>query len=218
MKKFLFLMLLIACCMSANAQVTYNVRVGGGFIGKITPTHPGYLGEKECFALNAQVQSNIPFQKNSKWTFSPSVAIGYQLKKELRSNAMQFYAPLQIGYKAPIKNAFLFPKLGVALGYQTGVNGTFSDNDDINFSYIRFVPCEVKGSAIVGPAVSLDLEINHFVVGLNAFYSVTKQEYDYEINEFAFDFSDIVIKPSNYGIVENKAPIYGVYLNLGYKF
>lgn len=172
MKKFLLMVLFIACCMSVNAQVTYNIRVGGGIMGTYEKNKWYHYDEGDTdtgFGFNAQVQCNIPFQRGSQWTFSPSVTLGVQLDDD---HALQLYAPLQVGYKVPMGNSSIFfPKFGAALGYEIETE-----------------------SAIVGPTVSLDFEIKHFVVGLNAFYSIKGHNHYFSY------------------------PMYGAYINFGYKF
>lgn len=128
----------------------------------------GFLSEAPCVAIRSQV--NVPFHR-SAWMFSPSVNAAVQF-----DGWYQVYVPLQVGYKVHMGSRnFFVPKFGFAFGYQDAH----------------------ANSAIVAPSVSLDLEIKHFVIGANFFYSLTGGEC-YSCEEIQFP--------------------YGAFLSFGYKF
>lgn len=139
---------MMAICV--NAQVTHNVRVGAG-LGSC------YCAGCECYrefaALDfvAQYQVNIPFRRGSRFTFSPSLFFGMT---ENESSVLPFcYVPLTIGYKARLGssyNKFFFPKMGFALGFDSGT----------------------QEGGIAGPTASFDFEISHFVIGASVYYSL----------------------------------------------
>lgn len=139
MKKIIFALLLAVSAINANAQVTWNVRAGGG-VGSmmIGPT--------------LQFQCNIPFKRNSHWTFSPSVCVSYDM---IDFQKLPIWVPLTIGYKVRMGDGNLFfPKLGVA----AGVEGAY-------------------GKPFVGPTLALDFEIKHFVVGVNGVLSPVDNDF-----------------------------------------
>ena len=112
--------------MSANAQVTWNVRAGAG-VGSVD------YGEVD-FALALFGQYNIPFGSNRRWTFSPTI----QFAPVVNHNP-QFALPLLVGHKIPFAHHYLFiPKIGPFIGY-----------DDNGETAIMFGPsielaCEIK--------------------------------------------------------------------------
>ena len=132
--------------ISAKAQVTWNVRAGGGVFQteyeEMSYYFDGYYnyyweGENvPCAALALQV--NIPFKRTSRFTFSPTfmAACSYESRIEF---------PLFFGYKVPIGNRNLFfPKIGPMVG------------------------CDVcTGYAMCGPSLELAFEIKHFIVAAN---------------------------------------------------
>lgn len=143
MKKILFSLLFAMMAICVNAQVTHNVRVGAGYCGY----GPDY---DASYSILAQYQANIPFRKGGRFTFSPSVFMGYA------AESFQVYAPLTVGYKAHMgEGSIFFPKVGFAFGYHLDV------------------------APIVGPTASLDFEIKHFVIGANCYYSLTSGEFYY---------------------------------------
>ena len=154
MKKFIISLLFVFVAIGAHAQVTYNVRVGGG------------VGTDKCgdaLAVAApQIQCNIPFRKGSHFTFSPSVMLATDF-----CDVIHLVVPLTVGYKVKAgNNGIFFPKAGVAVGGEL-----------------------LEGGIIIGPAVGLDYEIKHFVVGLNLYQSGVTTEYDdyydyYHFNHF----------------------------------
>lgn len=106
MKKFFLSLLLAVMAVGANAQVTYNFRVGGG-IGSDEQGH-------DIGVVTAQIQSNIPFTKGSPLTFSPSVVLSTNFDE-----SYHLYAPLTVGYKIPMNvTSRFFPKVGLALGVE----------------------------------------------------------------------------------------------------
>ena len=146
MKKFFIITVLaIASFSSSNAQVTWNIRVGGGAIESFD-----YEG---AFVL--ALESNIPFKRGKAFCFSPSVigAIG--------GESQEFIFPLLVGYKLKLsQNSLLIPKVGlnvggfiyggifrdvvgpsVALSFERkhfimGFNGCFNVAEDVGSSYL----------------------------------------------------------------------------------
>lgn len=107
MKKFISILLVALMAMGAEAQVTGNVRLGGGTIGSVD-------GRFGIAAL--ALEANISFGANRRGVFSPSLLLGSQFKtKDSESNA--FVIPLHLGYKFVIGDGAMFiPKIGPAAG------------------------------------------------------------------------------------------------------
>ena len=109
MKKFLLSLAMAITAIGANAQNTYNVRVGGAILN-------------DCAAFTTMTQANISLKNVSLWTFSPAVQFatdGDGITAMLHAN---------MGYRTRIGNNCLFvPKVGVAGGYflQEEYNNTF---------------------------------------------------------------------------------------------
>lgn len=143
MKKFFIITVLaIASFSSSNAQVTWNIRVGGGLIesfGYCDYYWGDYVGGNEgAFVL--ALESNIPFKRGKAFCFSPSVigAIG--------GESQEFIFPLLVGYKLKLsQNSLLIPKVGLNVG---GV-------------------IYGKTYGVVGPSVALSFEHKHFIMGVN---------------------------------------------------
>ena len=115
MKKFFIITVLaIASFSSSNAQVTWNIRVGGGLIESF-----GYcdyywgdyvVGNEGAFVL--ALESNIPFKRGKAFCFSPSV-IGIKAGGKVK----EFIFPLLVGYKLKLsQNSLLIPKVGLNVG------------------------------------------------------------------------------------------------------
>lgn len=104
MKKIIFAVFFALMAVGANAQVTFNVRVGAG----LGTDHHGESGMQGV----AQIQSNIPFSIASQFVFSPSVKFATEF-----DDALSLYAPITLGYKLPMggRNIFI-PRVGVAAG------------------------------------------------------------------------------------------------------
>lgn len=104
MKKIIFAVFLAFMTVGANAQVTYNVRVGAGL-------GTNAFGDYKKKSV-AQIQSNIPFSIASQFVFSPSVKL-----EEDEAEFLSLYAPITLGYKLPMggRNIFI-PRVGVAVG------------------------------------------------------------------------------------------------------
>lgn len=130
MKKVLLALVMAVSVISAKAQTTMNVRVGGG----INTDADGFTGI---------FQVNMPFKMGSKWTFSPSLQLDMAIDPYDNKGSQNILIPLLFGYKTPIGDKLLFfPKIGPAVGYDT-----FSDFSAFNsgpsvelaFEYKHFV-------------------------------------------------------------------------------
>ena len=109
MKKIFVTMLLTFMANTINAQVTMNVRAGGGVLN---------FGEDDDFAVSLAFQTNIPFTPGSTFTFSPSLWL--LTTNDVENLGVLF--PLQVGKKVRLSNRTLFfPKVGATLGYQDEV-------------------------------------------------------------------------------------------------
>ena len=148
MKKLLIIILLMLGGISASAQVTCNVRIGAGPVSVIG----GGWSYRHSYCAGGpagQIQVNIPFSKTSTWTFSPSIIVAGGF---VHDTSLHIYVPLEFGKKRALgyKKIF-FPKFGIVFGGQ------------LNKS--------VGPQFLFGPSVSLDFEINHFVMGMNGYFS-----------------------------------------------
>lgn len=130
MKKILLALVMAVSVISAKAQITMNVRAGGGY-------NTEKLGGTGIF------QVNVPFRDGSRWTFSPSLQVDIALKLDSESGSQNILLPLYLGHKMQIGDKLLFfPKIGPAVGYDT-----FSDFSAFNsgpsvelaFEYKHFV-------------------------------------------------------------------------------
>lgn len=158
MKKIFMTMLLAIMATTINAQVTMNVRVGGGF-GTIYNAYSygyHYLDDSKVIASLA-FQANIPFSKGSSYTFSPSLFLIGNPNSDYFKYSRGLLVPLQVGKKILIAtNTLFFPKLGATLGSQ---NHGFR----------------------IGPSLALAIEAGHFVVSLDAYISLKEgEEIDYD--------------------------------------
>ncbi len=117
------------------------------------------------------VQTNIPLANAGKYIVSPTLAVAAP------DMDIDIILPIYFGYKTLLGNqTLLVPKIGPCVGYST-----------------------TNGSFMAGPAVEVAIEVKHFAVGINAYYSLTT---DYQTYQY---YSD-------------KFNHYGAFLTLGYKF
>lgn len=146
-KLFILTVLAIASFSNASAQVTWNVRVGGGAMKSYSYYVDWYdiyeYRNEGAFVL--ALESNIPFKRGGNFCFSPSV-MGI-----IGSESQEIVSPLLVGYKVKIsQNSLLIPKVGVTAG-----------------AYIYG-----EASEVVGPSVALSYEYKHFIMGFNGFFNV----------------------------------------------
>lgn len=114
------------------------------------------------------LQTNIPLSAASKYTVSPTLTVAAP------DMDVDIILPVYFGYKILLDSqTFLVPKIGPYVGCAT-----------------------TNGSFIAGPAAELAVEIKHFVIGVNGYYSLTN-----DIDEGDWDFNH-----------------YGAFFILGYKF
>lgn len=115
-------MALMMAALGAKAQVTTNVRVGGG-----------YNTGAPC--ITGLFQANIPFQRGGKLTFSPSVEFDYSTHVDC-DGTRNLMLPLQLGYKVPMGNNLLFfPKVGPAVGYDISSGDGFNVGPAAEFAF-----------------------------------------------------------------------------------
>ena len=151
MKQLFICMVLAMMAIGIDAQTTWNVRVGGGYMETSEEGEAwndwDYVGDDAFGALLA-VEANIPFKNQAnRWTFSPSLLLSYGY------GIFEIVAPLQIGHKvAMTRGCLFFPKFGVAVGAEIGGVQTL----------------------IVGPSAELAFEIKHFVFAINSYYGLNE--------------------------------------------
>lgn len=149
MKKIILFIILAIVAIGAEAQTTWNIRVGSGMA-------TADWGPDGSFVVMGQ--SNIPFKRGGKWTFSPSLNYAFGAGEE--GGGHHITMPLEFGRKVLTKrnNIIFFPKFGLVVG-----------------GYVD----EYCGTGIFGPSFSLDTEIKHFVFGVGIHYSgIPRFEYD----------------------------------------
>lgn len=116
MKKVLLALVMAVSVISAKAQITMNVRAGGGY-------NTDYDGVTGIF------QVNMPFETGGRWTFSPSLQLDMAIGPYENEGSQNILVPLLFGYKTPIGDKLLFfPKIGPAVGYDI-----FSDFSAFNY-------------------------------------------------------------------------------------
>lgn len=149
MKKLLFVLAVLLVAMSAKAQVTWNIRAGGGIITSSENDlwSDGDFNVYPCGAI--AIQTNIPlFKHTSKFSFSPTfiAAVGEEY---------QISFPLYFGYKIPIGSRKLFfPKIGPMFGYEN---------------------CSETWAC--GPSAELAFEIKHFILSVNVNVNLVQLDY-----------------------------------------
>lgn len=148
MKKCIITLVVALMAIGAEAQVTWNVRLGGG----IMENGMAHV----CVAPRLSVQSNIPLSSDLGWVFSPTLGSSVSIGADYYSIHVDF--PLLIGYKAPIGRSKLFiPKIGPVFGFNKAYGSS---------------------AFIVGPSAELAFEIGHFVVAFSGYYSFVKRKYE----------------------------------------
>lgn len=115
MKKVLLALVMAVSVISAKAQITMNVRAGGGFNTRVE-------------SLTGIFQVNMPLKMGSRWTFSPSLQVDMALNLDCESGSQNILLPLYLGHKIQLGNGLFFPKIGPAVGYDV-----YSDDRAFNF-------------------------------------------------------------------------------------
>lgn len=142
MKRFFISVFVILVAVSIKAQTTYNVRVGGGLANVKVHDYEDYDSSDHTAAAAISFQANVPFQRHSPLSFSPTLITAYVTDFDV-----VFTVPLYIGYKKRIGDQKLFfPKIGPMVSFET-YDGRFT----------------------VGPSVELAFELKHFVVAINGY-------------------------------------------------
>lgn len=141
MKKFLLSLAMAITAIGANAQNTFNVRVGGAILN-------------DYAAFTTMTQANISLKNVSLWTFSPAVQFatdGDGITAMLHAN---------MGYRTRIGNNCLFvPKVGVAGGYFSlaGYNEAFLVGPSIDLALeLKHVVIGVTGFYSINKTVDIE--------------------------------------------------------------
>lgn len=122
------------------------------------------------FTPSLSLQTNIPLSAASKYVVSPTLTVATP------DMDVDIILPIYFGYKTKLgSQTFFVPKIGPCVGISTA-----------------------DGNFIAGPAAELAVEIKHFVIGVNGYYSLTKD-----------DYYDLYYEEFNH---------YGAFFTLGYKF
>ena len=125
MKKLVLSFLLAIFAIGMNAQVTMNVRAGGGM-------------NTDDWGLTGLFQVNIPFSHASNFTFSPSIQANISLPPDRAEflGSQNILLPLDIGYKIPIGlNSVFFPKIGPAIGYDIASHSGFNIGPSVELTF-----------------------------------------------------------------------------------
>ncbi len=145
MKKYLVILVLaLYGAVQSNAQITWNVRAGGGLVTDMFNVYDSHfdfevLDYTENMGLMFAVEANIPVTQGSNWCVSPTAIVSY-------GENCQVSLPIYWGYKHPVGDSkLLIPKVGPFVGI---------DTDGAIFLF--------------GPSVELAYEHKHFVTAINA--------------------------------------------------
>lgn len=115
MKKLFLCLAITLMAIGANAQITWNVRAGGG-----VNFNEGYDGPWTGGSFMFAAETNMPLKKASFYTFSPSLM--FQTGEVNPTMTL----PLHFGYKKVMDSGLiLFPKVGPVLGLNFGEYGGF---------------------------------------------------------------------------------------------
>ena len=130
MKKVLLALVMAVSVISAKAQITMNVRAGGGF----------NTDEENVTGI---FQVNMPLETGSRWTFSPSLQLDMAIDPYSNKGSQNILVPLLLGYKTQIGDELLFiPKIGPAVGYDTFSEFSafnYGPSVELAFEYKHFV-------------------------------------------------------------------------------
>lgn len=179
MRKYIILLIFCAIAPVVNGQVTYNARVGSGFISYAERWY--YSGDYEgityCdFAVGLAVESNIPLKKYSRFVFSPSIMFLYSTY----SGNINLVFPCHFGYKCRMGRALFIPKIGLAIGYERGYG--YSDE------YLGEFNDDPYGCLILGPSIQLPIETRHFIFSVNYYHGLTRSGFG-AISQYGFTYS-----------------------------
>lgn len=143
MKKLFITLILAVMAIGAKAQITWNVRAGGGYF--VTQEGWSWYGyPKNCFGPSVALGVNLPFSRGNQLTLSPTVIGAF-------SSRCQLALPINLGYKLNIGDkCIIYPKAGPCFGADFG-----------------------RGNSLFfGPSAELAFEINHFVIAADFYAGV----------------------------------------------
>lgn len=162
-KKFFICLVLAVMAIGANAQTTWNVRVGAGTFGIIKDN---FDGVSQRFGPALTAECNIPFKLGGSYTFSPSILAA--LSSGSSDAYTEIVSCLHLGYKTVLSNNVLFfPKIGPMLGYCDNV---------------------WDSTCLLGPSAELAFEMKHFVVALNAYIGLIDETQPGGFLSFGYKF------------------------------
>lgn len=207
MKKLLFVLSLIMVSITASAQITWNVKVGGGLSTIITDEEG--IGSKFGWKVGVGIEKPIA----ANWLIMPTLEFkqkGASLNfadledSDLSDSKLQAYyiqLPIMVAFRTRLSNEVnLTLKAGPYFAYgisgsnKWDYNGTelkldlFGDSDDDDCYGGKRFEC--------GAMIGADVEYHRFVFGIEAEYAFTDlfPDYDCTYNNF------------------------GAYVTVGYKF
>lgn len=143
MKRLFTIMAIALMAICANAQTTWNIRVGTGLSAYVD--YYDYYWEETYNEASFSIitQANIAFDAGSRFTYSPTLSIANGVDSEEPS----VFLPMLFGYKIGMGHKKLFfPKIGPVVGYCDG--------------------------EFVGISYDMAFEINHFVIAATANFSI----------------------------------------------
>lgn len=114
MKRLFTIMAIALMAICANAQTTWNIRVGTGVSSYKEYDYWEIYDEQEA-SFSIITQANIAFAAGSRFTYSPTLSIAYC------SEEASVFLPMLFGYKIGMGHKKLFfPKIGPVVGYCDG--------------------------------------------------------------------------------------------------
>lgn len=198
MKKLLFVLSLVFVSITASAQITWNVKVGGG-ISTIFTDEEGF-GSKMGWKVGVGIEKPIA----ANWLIMPTLE--FKLKgasmdwsdidesfSDLKMQAYYVQLPIMAAFRTSLSDEVNLtlkagPYFAYGLGGEEDGLKTFGDIEDSDsYGGQRFE---------VGVMVGADVEYHRFVFGVEAEYAFTDlfPDFDYTYNNF------------------------GAYVTVGYKF
>lgn len=180
MKKVILLIMILASAVTAQGQISWQVKAGYG----TTPRLDDYNSLKKSIDdvffggnsvyLGASV--DIPLRKHSRWIISPGLNANIGVGDHAFSSSV--YSSALVGYRVRMGRFLFVPKLGVALGVELpkefDYHYTLVDN-----RRLLGIDCDESGvgsysapnKPFIGPQVDLAFEFGHFVFDVNMAFS-----------------------------------------------
>lgn len=195
MKKLFFLIAAFMLTVSASAQVTWNLKLGGGFSSFVFSSDDSEFDMKSRFVGKIGVGMEVPFAPN--WSLMPSLEFAMKGTKgkddyiEDKIDLTYIQVPVVAAYRFNLNDHLnMVVKAGPYFAYALSGNEKVTEGSQ-EWEYDIFDDYEGSKRFEVGIDAGVDFEIHRFVVGVEyerAFTNIISagDDADFDLKNQAF--------------------------------